>query len=86
MLLILVAAGLMSHTFHTLGELGIVPELVQGVWNLEWLISIESLLGRVLHAFVGYESSPSLMQVIVYNVYVLVLGRMCMGGAKEIHS
>ncbi len=84
-LLILVAAGLMSHTFHALGELGIVPELVQGVWNLEWFISNESLLGRVLHAFVGYESSPSLIQVIAYSVYVLVVGRMCMGGVKEIH-
>lgn len=63
-----------------------MPELVQGVWNLEWLISNESLLGRVLHAFVGYESSPALIQVIAYSVYVLVVGRMCMRGAKEIHS
>lgn len=73
-LLILVAAGLMSHAFYALGELGIVPPIIKGVWSLEAVISNEGLLGKILHAFVGYESTPSLMQVIVYSAYALTIG------------
>lgn len=85
-LLILVAAGLMSHTFHALAEVGIVPELMEGVWNLEGFISNESLLGKILHAFIGYESSPSLIQVIAYSVYVFMIGWLFMRKPKERHN
>lgn len=82
LLLIFVAAGLVSHSVHALGELGIVPQIVEHVWNLEWLISDVSLLGRLLHAFIGYESSPSLMQAIAYSSYLLVIGKMFVTNLK----
>ncbi|WP_206812624.1 FTR1 family iron permease [Paradesulfitobacterium ferrireducens] len=77
-LLIFVAAGLVSHTIHGLGELGIVPQIIESVWSLEWLISDGSLLGKLLHAFIGYESTPSLMQMLAYALYLVLVGKMFM--------
>lgn len=82
LLLIFVAAGLVSHSVHALGELGIVPQIVEHVWNFEWVISNASLLGRLLHAFIGYESSPSLMQAIAYSGYLLVIGKIFVNNLK----
>lgn len=73
----------MSHTIHALGELGIIPAIIGHLWNLEWLISNDSLLGRILHAFIGYESMPSLMQVIVYMGYVVVIGKIFLKGSIQ---
>lgn len=75
-LLIFVAAGLVSHSVHALGELRVMPQIIGHIWNLEWLISDNSLLGRLLHAFVGYESAPSLMQAIAYIAYIFIIGKM----------
>ncbi|MHB1404230.1 MAG: FTR1 family iron permease [Desulfitobacteriaceae bacterium] len=77
-LLIFVAAGLVSHSVHALGELGLVPQVIESVWSLEWLISDNSLLGKLLHAFIGYESTPSLMQVLAYALYLALVGKMFM--------
>lgn len=82
-LLIFIAAGLTSHAIHALGELGIIPPIIEKVWSLEWLIPDESLLGKLLHAFIGYESTPSLMQVIAYSAYILTVGKMFMNSSKE---
>ncbi|AEM79986.1 LOW QUALITY PROTEIN: hypothetical protein Thewi_2662 [Thermoanaerobacter wiegelii Rt8.B1] len=82
-LLIFIAAGLTSHAIHALGELGIISPIIEKVWSLEWLIPDESLLGKLLHAFIGYESTPSLMQVIAYSAYILIVGKMFMNSSKE---
>ncbi|WP_245589893.1 FTR1 family iron permease [Caldanaerobius polysaccharolyticus] len=66
-LLILIAAGLASHMIAGLGKLGIIPPIIEKVWNLEWL---------------RYESSPSLTQVIAYSAYVLIVGKMFMNNSK----
>ncbi|KHO61674.1 iron permease [Thermoanaerobacter sp. YS13] len=82
-LLIFIAAGLTSHAIRALGELGIIPPIIEKVWSLEWLIPDESLLGKLLHAFIGYESTPSLMQIIAYSAYILTVGKMFMNSSKE---
>ena len=37
-------------------------------------IADEGLLGRLLHAFIGYEAAPSLLQVLGYLSYVIFFG------------
>lgn len=73
-LVIFIGAGMMGHSAEALGELGILPEMIEHVWNTNGIIAETSLAGRMLHAFVGYEPTPSLLWVIFYFGYLLVFG------------
>lgn len=68
-LLILFAAGLVANGIGELGEAGVVPYVVEHVWDTGWLVGGESQLGQLLHALVGYTASPSLSQVLGYVIY-----------------
>ncbi|WP_410513291.1 FTR1 family protein [Paenibacillus sp. BR2-3] len=72
-MVVVIAAGLASHITMALQELGIVPlhELI--AWDLSWFIHDESLLGKLLHAFIGYVAVPTVMQLVVYAVYIAVM-------------
>lgn len=69
-LLIVVAAGLLAHGVHEYQEAGILPEIVEHVWNLNWLLEEESTLGRFATALVGYNGTPSLLEVLAYIAYL----------------
>ncbi len=79
-LLIFFAAGLVAHGLHALNELGWVPSIIEHVWNLSPVLSDQSTLGQLLGALFGYNSTPSLTQVVAYAAYftvvVLVLRRL----------
>jgi high-affinity iron transporter len=68
-LLLLVAAGLLSSAVNKLIGLGLVSPLVPQVWNSAWLIRDDSVLGAVLGALVGYRSRPSLLEVLTFVGY-----------------
>ena len=70
-LLLLVAAGLLTSGVNKLIGLGYLPPLVPQIWNTAWLVSDGSPVGVVLGALVGYRSRPSLLEVIVFVAYVL---------------
>jgi high-affinity iron transporter len=72
-LLALFAAGLVGLGIHEFNELGWIPAIVGHVWNLNAFLPDESILGQLLKALVGYNSSPSLSQVIAYVGYFGVL-------------
>lgn len=73
-LLILIAAGLVGHSVMVLQEIGWLPFGQATAWNLGWLISNDGVLGRLLHALVGYDAAPSVLMVIAYSFYVLAFG------------
>jgi len=81
-LLIFIAAGLASHVFMAAHELG-MPVGVERVWSTKWLVDGESLIGRILHAFVGYHDEPNLLQVLAYLGY---LGGMGWAFARAVRS
>lgn len=70
-LIIFIAAGLLGHSIMTLEELNLVPSIIPHVWDTSRVISEDGLLGKLLHAFIGYTASPSLLHVIVYFAYVI---------------
>jgi high-affinity iron transporter len=72
-LLALFAAGLVGLGAGEFNEIGWLPALITHVWNLNALIPDESIVGQLLRALVGYNSSPSLTQVIAYLGYFAVL-------------
>ncbi|MFQ5849208.1 MAG: FTR1 family protein [Candidatus Binatia bacterium] len=75
LLLILIASGLLAHTVMAFREMGTVPGIWGGVvWNTNWVIDEEGLWGRLLHAFIGYDADPVLLEVIFYFGYLLLFG------------
>lgn len=75
-LLVLLAAGMTSQAIGFLSMGGIVPEIIYPVWDSSFLISEQGIIGKVLHALIGYIARPSAAQLIGYFsvVTLLVLG------------
>lgn len=72
-LLVFFAAGLVSNGLGEFGEAGIVPPLVDHVWDSNWLISGDGHLGALLNALFGYNAGPSLTQLLGYAGYWTVV-------------
>lgn len=73
LLLILFAAGLVAHGIHEFNEAGIVPAVVDPVWDINGFFSETSIPGEMMKALFGYNGNPSLTEVVAYLVYFLVL-------------
>jgi high-affinity iron transporter len=72
-LLILFAAGLVAHAIHEFNEAGLVPPIVEHVWDMNHILDENSLAGQVLKALFGYNGNPSLTEVIAYVSYFLLI-------------
>jgi high-affinity iron transporter len=72
-LLILVAAELVAHGVHEFNEAGIVPSVVEHVWDTNPVLDEGSGTGQILKAMIGYNGNPSLTEVIAYIGYWLAL-------------
>ena len=72
-LLILFAAGLIAHGMHEFNEVGWIPAIVEHIWNVDAIVSETSLLGQLLQTLFGYNSSPSLTEMIAYFGYIAVV-------------
>jgi high-affinity iron transporter len=67
--LIFFAAGLVSHSVHEFNEAGIIPAVVEHVWNTNSVLDENSGVGRLLQALLGYNGNPSLTEVVAYVGY-----------------
>ena len=65
-LLVLLAAGLAGQMARYLIQADLLPALATPLWDTSALLSTTSLFGSILHVLVGYESSPSGMQMLFY--------------------
>lgn len=72
-LLIIFAAGLVAYGVHEFNEAGIIPPVIEHVWDINHILSDSSEIGLLLKALVGYNGNPSLTEVIAYLVYVGVI-------------
>jgi high-affinity iron transporter len=73
-LLVLFAAGLLAHGIHEFNEAGIIPSIVEHVWDVNPLLEEKSALGLMLTALFGYNANPSLSEVLAYLGYLLGVG------------
>ena len=73
-LLILFAAGLAAHGVHELQEAALLPTLVEHVWDANFILDEASGIGQLLTALFGYNGNPSLLEVLAYVAYLLVVG------------
>jgi high-affinity iron transporter len=81
-LLILFAAGLVAHGVHELQEVGVIPLVMEHVWDINPalnpdgsypLLHENGFMGSVLKALVGYNGNPSLLEVMSYLGYLVLV-------------
>jgi high-affinity iron transporter len=73
-LLILFAAGLVAHGVHELQEAAILPTFIEHVWDINFILDEKGAVGAFLRALFGYNGNPSLLEVIAYSAYFVIIG------------
>jgi high-affinity iron transporter len=69
--LVFIAAGLVSHAVHELVEIGVITIGTQPLFDLTGVLPEDSGLGQILRALFGYSSAPELITVIAYLAYLI---------------
>lgn len=69
-LLIVMAAGLLSGGVHEFQELHMIPVGIEQVWSTKGLLDENSMIGGLMKAIFGYADSPNLVQVLAYWMYL----------------
>lgn len=65
-MILLLMAGMAAQGTGFLVQAGLVSPIVEPVWDTSWLLSEQSVTGKVLHALTGYQARPSGIQLLVY--------------------
>jgi high-affinity iron transporter len=68
-LLLLLAGALLVGGIEKLIALGVLPPLVDPVWDTSWLLDDSSRLGGLLASFTGYRAKPALLPVLALAAY-----------------
>jgi high-affinity iron transporter len=72
-ILVLFAAGLIAHSVAEFNEAGIIPVIINPVWNLNPILDDQSNIGMILSTLFGYSGNPSLTQVLGYCLYLFAI-------------
>jgi len=81
-LLILFAAGLVAHGVHELQEASIIPAIIEHVWDINPplnsdgtypLLHEKGYAGSILKGLLGYNGDPSLIEVLSWFGYLLLV-------------
>jgi high-affinity iron transporter len=70
LLLIVFAAGLLAHATHEFQEAGLLPAVIEHLWNTNSVVSENSHFGKFLTALFGYNGDPSALEVGVWLLYL----------------
>jgi len=71
-LLLLFASGITMHGTMALQELGVLPPIIEHVYDVSAVLPEDGVLGSVLHVFTGYHDSPSLIALLVQIAYLAI--------------
>jgi high-affinity iron transporter len=93
--LVVLAAGLLSQGVHELEEVGVLPPLIEHIYDVTPALNADGTfpllhekgaVGGVLKGIVGYDTSPSLLQLLAYFGYLalvyLIYRQISRGHAK----
>jgi high-affinity iron transporter len=79
-ILLVVAAGMLALGVHELIEAGLVPAVMDPVWNINPVLDDKSMAGELLKSLFGYNGNPALTEVVVYVGYIVVVGWILLRG------
>ena len=57
-MVLLLAAAMASQLARVLIQAGVLPSLASPLWNTSDLVAMDSAVGTILHALVGYDAPP----------------------------
>ena len=81
-LLILFAAGLVAHGVHELQEAGIIPIVLEHIWDINPAVNPDGtysvlhekgLIGSIFVSLFGYNGNPSLLEALSYFAYLILV-------------
>lgn len=81
--LVLFAAGLVSSSMHEFSEAGLVSPIIEHVWDINPplnpdgtypLLHDKGIIGGLAKGLFGYRGAPSLLEIISYVMYLLIVG------------
>ena len=75
-LVLLLAAGMASQAAAFLLQADLVPALGTTLWDTSFLLSEQSIPGKVLHTLIGYTAEPAGIQLVFYLATLLVIGSL----------
>lgn len=58
---------------HEFNEAGIIPSVIEHVWDINHILDENSPVGLLLKVLVGYNGNPSLTEVIAYLLYLTTI-------------
>jgi high-affinity iron transporter len=73
-LVLLLAAGLASQGAAFLMQADLLPPLGSNVWDTSFLLSDQSIPGKILHTLIGYTAQPAGIQIVFYVTTLVVIG------------
>ncbi len=71
--MVVFAGGLIGLSLQAFNTAGWIPAIIPHVWNINSILSDQSILGGILKSLFGYSSNPSLSEVMGYFGYYMVL-------------
>lgn len=80
LILILFAAGLVAHGVHEFEEAGVIPVVIEHVWDMNPAVNSDGTypafhengyVGGIFKSLFGYNGDPSLVEVTSYFLYII---------------
>ncbi len=75
-LVLLLAAGMASQAAAFLMQADLLPPLGMTLWDTSFVLSDQSLAGRVLHTLIGYTAQPAGIQLAFYLATLIVISSL----------
>jgi high-affinity iron transporter len=72
-LLLVLAAGMSAQLANYLESTNLITTFSNPLWNSSWLISESSIIGKTLHALIGYNEQPTGLEVIFYFSTITII-------------
>lgn len=69
--LVVVAAGLVSSAVHELAEAGVIGVFQSPAVDLSWLITTDSLWSSLLAAFLGFQPVPTVAETAAWAAFLI---------------
>ena len=84
--MIFIAAGMLAGSIHEFEEAGIIPILIEHVWDINSILDENGTAGSFLKAVFGYNGNPSFIEVIIYLTYLVVTLKMFSTANSSMHQ
>lgn len=84
--LVFVAGGMLSYAVHEFQEIDLIPGDSMKLYDISGFISEDGLVGSILKGFINFTPNPSVLQAIVWALYVIPVGATFINKPKKVSA